>query len=264
MFKRVQLPYDKTFLFESVKINYYIFGKGKKVVFLHGSLTNSSGYQPFIHQLARHYQLYILDLPGFGASDTVPNRMHNGELFFHVFSAFIKKFKLENVPYIGLSYGATVVAASVVKNNLQNRLVLIAPPGKTSEDILGKVSMNLPLFIKRFLTSTHWGRKNLVLPIIRANTESKTKNNNQKFLQDLSHTDSKAIADPNYKHEIQVVFETNLCKMKNRMLVLYGEYDRFKTHQPEGIKSFTVVKNSGHNICEEAPEETVKLLRSFL
>lgn len=48
-----------------------VLGEGEPLVLLHGWGVNSVVWEPVIEQLSRHFYLHIIDLPGFGQSQTI-------------------------------------------------------------------------------------------------------------------------------------------------------------------------------------------------
>ncbi len=82
--KRTILPREREYEFSGAKLNYRVTGSGKPVILLHGSMV-ADPWGGFEKLLARHYQVYLPELPGFGASETVPGRVHDTQLFGEAF-----------------------------------------------------------------------------------------------------------------------------------------------------------------------------------
>jgi len=57
-----------------------IIGKGRPFILLHGWGWNSSIWQPLIPQLAENFQLFLLDLPGFGKSPLITSNYQIEEI----------------------------------------------------------------------------------------------------------------------------------------------------------------------------------------
>lgn len=49
-----------------------VIGQGENLVLLHGWGVNSAVWEPVIEQLSQHFRLFIVDLPGFGLSQSLP------------------------------------------------------------------------------------------------------------------------------------------------------------------------------------------------
>lgn len=56
-----------------LSISVDVIGHGQPLVFLHGWGWNSEIWQPLIPQLVKNYQVFLIDLPGFGKSPLLTN-----------------------------------------------------------------------------------------------------------------------------------------------------------------------------------------------
>ncbi len=54
-----------------IKIHKEVYGQGKPIVLIHGWAMHSGIWRTFARQLAQHYQVTCLDIPGHGFSDTI-------------------------------------------------------------------------------------------------------------------------------------------------------------------------------------------------
>jgi pimeloyl-ACP methyl ester carboxylesterase len=263
MFKRQQLPYNKTFGYEGAKINYEVMGKGKPVIMIHGSFTNTSNYKKTIHLLSKYYSVYSLDFPGFGASDIIQGRRHDIRLFTDVLTHFLHKHKLTNAPIIALSLGVVIAAKAALKRGTRGKLIMVGAPGKTDTGLMTQISGRLPIVIKRLLLNTQWGRKNVLIPTASASTGKTNPEEDKELLRHLAHTDSKSIADIDYLGEFNS-YNDFMPEIKNEMVFMYGADDKFKEVKIPFIKDFIEIPASGHNIFVDAPEESVRVLRRIL
>lgn len=261
---RNKLPYDKTIDFLGAKLNYQVFGKGKPLIFIHGLVANSSPYIKGIKLIAQYYTVYNLDLPGYGGSDVIPGRLHNTDLFAEAVTTFLKKLELEQVPIIAFSTSSVAVAKAALKGIAKGKLIFVSVPGKVS-GLQFEITNRLPLFFKRFLISTSWGKKNLLLPILRENTgKNHEKNTDEEFLQDIASTDPKAIVDIDVKKEFDRDMPAILPKLKNKVIFIYGDGDKNIEGTKDFIKKYITIKNSDHNVFVHQPEEVVKILKKYI
>ncbi len=93
---------------KGIKLNYAIAGKGIPLVFIHGWTNNWMGWIPLAKILKNNYKLYLLDLPGFGDSDTLPH--YSAEIVADYVAGFVKKLKIKPEAVIGLSMGTFVTS----------------------------------------------------------------------------------------------------------------------------------------------------------
>lgn len=97
------------------------------LLILHGWGQSSTHWIKFISLLPKNYRYLIIDLPGFGNTQHLPNNPGIKEYSNFILS-FIHKLKLENVTLLGHSFGgqiATHLTATHPKNIKQ--LILLSP-----------------------------------------------------------------------------------------------------------------------------------------
>lgn len=83
-----------------------IYGEGQPIVLIHGWAMHSGVWRKFAQQLALHYQVICLDLPGHGASEAVePYCLDN------VCQVLVKEMPESPVCILGWSLGATIALA---------------------------------------------------------------------------------------------------------------------------------------------------------
>jgi pimeloyl-ACP methyl ester carboxylesterase len=262
--KRDQIPYSNTIPFLNQKLNYWMYGKGQPVIFLHGGVTSSSTYIPFLKKLGAFYKVYALDMPGYGASDTIPNRLHNTDLFAEALCTFVNTLHLENIPIISFSTTTVAHAKAYIKGCIKGKMIFVGVPGKLTGWQIEYFN-NAPLWLKRFVLSTKWGKLNLLLPILTTNTGLATeKINTDIFLEAINHTDPKGIADLDVKKEFEEEMPILIKQIKVPMTFIYGEYDVGQKTTSSFIKRYIIIKNSDHNVFSIRPNETIEVLKKIL
>jgi pimeloyl-[acyl-carrier protein] methyl ester esterase len=89
-----------------IKIHKEVYGQGKSIVLIHGWAMHTGIWRKFAQQLAQHYQVTCLDLPGHGLSETVePYTLEN------ISNALIEEVPESPFCLLGWSFGATVALA---------------------------------------------------------------------------------------------------------------------------------------------------------
>ncbi len=86
------------------KIHQETYGSGKPIVLVHGWAMHSGIWRGFAKQLAQHYQVTCIDLPGHGQSES----LHPFELD-QISEALAHNVSEEPAVWLGWSLGATVV-----------------------------------------------------------------------------------------------------------------------------------------------------------
>lgn len=262
--KRKQLQPEHTCAFLNHKLGFSILGKGKPVVLVHGSV-NHDGWNGFDRLLAKKYQVFRLDLPGFGSSDTINGKVHNISLFSQAVNQFIISQKLTKAPIIALSLGTLVVLKAARDFNLNNKLVLVGLPINIS-CISFSIVDKLPLWFKRAIINTLPGRKYLVLPILGAAIgieKSQAKTFEKKMIVAIQSTDAKAIVDPDYQQQINQAIAM-LKQVKNKVVLVYGQNDPLQKGLNRQKNKPIIIAHLGHNIFVDNPQESLKTLLPLL
>lgn len=145
-------------------INYY-FSEGKDqaaktAVFLHGWRADGKIWIPIIRSLSESgdYQIYSLDLPGFGKSQTPKGPWTVGD-YAQAVREFINQLDLKDICIVAHSFGGRIAIKLAAENpNLLQKLVLVDSSGirvepslKTFKKIIAKLLK--PLFSFSFLHS---------------------------------------------------------------------------------------------------------------
>lgn len=114
----------KIFTFRGIKINYYLEGQGKPILFLHGGGVSTRSYLSIIKTLSHHYQILAPDLPCFGLSD-VPPAIWNLENYGQAIKALVDKCNLKNITVIGHSFGGGVALHTASQTTRISQLILV-------------------------------------------------------------------------------------------------------------------------------------------
>ncbi len=259
---RKQLPYQQTYQFMGKTMSYQVLGEGQPVILLHGSMT-SVPWNGFETKLAREFKVYIPDLPGFGASDAIEGELHNTDLFAQALREFIKQQNLKDAPIISLSLGTVVSAKAAVSDHTQGKFIFVGAPSQVT-GLNAKLLQSIPVSIRRILVGTYWGKDKLLIPTLDNNIGNKTKKDNSKFIADLETSDVRAIADINYLKEINQEFPRVIKQLKNKIIYVYGDRDFQKNHVAYLTDKIIEIKNSGHDVFEDQPEELIKVIKKTI
>ncbi len=114
---------------DDLKVAYQVKGSGTPVVLLHGWGGEANSFKPVFDRLSNTYQVYVLDLPGFGLSEIPPKAWDAGD-YSNLLSSFFKKHGINKAHLIGHSYGgriSIVIAASEPEK--VDKLILVDSAG---------------------------------------------------------------------------------------------------------------------------------------
>lgn len=108
--------------------SYQKTGKGKVVVFLPGWGDSSASFNGLAGLLRDKYQIYVLDLPGFGGTQAPP-RAWGLEEYADFLEAWLKKLELKPFALAGHSYGGAVAITAAGRKKIAEKLILLASAG---------------------------------------------------------------------------------------------------------------------------------------
>lgn len=186
-----------------MRLHYREFGDRKlpTILFLHGLRGSSKTAARFAKHL-KGYRVILLDLPGYGKSDSLPveHTLHN---LASAVAEFIESIKIDQVILIGHSFGGTL--AYVIGAHFPDhiRQLVLITPALTPGGIFLRIAklyydlyVRLPLRMQRFLLTNYqliWLASDLML----TTGDQKIK---QRYLKD-AHDNSRTI-DPRTISEI--------------------------------------------------------------
>jgi pimeloyl-ACP methyl ester carboxylesterase len=101
-------------------IRYLKTGNGDPLILLHTIRTQLDYFEEVIPQLAKHFTVYAIDLPGHGYSSIDTTASYDEPYFRSAVMAFIEQLDLKDVTLVGESIGG--VLALTVASQLPNRI----------------------------------------------------------------------------------------------------------------------------------------------
>jgi pimeloyl-ACP methyl ester carboxylesterase len=109
-----------------VRSNPFDFSK-RTVILIHGIGVSSAYFVPLTEALAPHYNVFSLDLPGYGKTIKPPHPLNLSELAL-ITAEFIKAHKLNHVILVGHSMGCQIVTNTlkIIPNKI-DKLILLGP-----------------------------------------------------------------------------------------------------------------------------------------
>ena len=114
---------------ENLKISYQVEGTGPPVVLLHGWGGEANSFKPIFDYLSRFYQVYALDLPGFGLSE-FPLTAWDASDYARFLLAFFHKLDINKAHLIGHSYGGRISIVMATEAPMKvDKLVLVDSAG---------------------------------------------------------------------------------------------------------------------------------------
>lgn len=271
----------KKYLVGDNVLNVAEIGSGETLLFIHGWSNDWHGWTLLANKLSKHYHVCMIDLPGFGQSESL-NAEHNLQNINSIINNFVKKNKLKPKAVVGASMG-TIVAASLLETypkisdtiielgaifykNLEHpnassfldQMLRFAKKGKTRKQLLGKIikSKYTGELIEKYLNAYKFDQDKL----------NKYGLPGRKLLTVDAYIEI-GLSGSSYD------LAKFIAKAKHKALFIYGEAE--KNVNPFNIKSFfkelnrpnlniEIIPECGHNPAYEKPAETASLIRKFL
>lgn len=278
------LPYETTSIKELagkeskfLKVNghtvhYTKQGEGKPLILLHGFAGSNYTWRHLIPFLTDHYTVYAYDLLAFGLSDKPPDGNYDMASYADFLISFMDALKLPSADLVGHSMGGVIIGyAALVAPSRIDKMVLIEPGfyADTAPSFLQYMFFPLNRIMarqfytrsmrKRFLLASFHDKSMLTDEVIDAYMiPTRTPN----ALDAMAHMMT-SVAIKKY--------EGVSTKITRPTLLVWGERD--KGVPPEDAKrlnreiqgsKLATVKECGHYVQEEKPQELAKILRDYL
>ena len=113
----------------NIKIAYQVEGTGPPIVLLHGWGAEANTFNHVFDWLLRSHQVYALDLPGFGLSETPPTAWDASD-YAKLLSDFFDKLNINKPHLIGHSYGGRIsIVIAAEEPEKIDKLILVNSAG---------------------------------------------------------------------------------------------------------------------------------------
>ena len=243
---------------DSLLTQYERMGKGKAVLVLHGWGDSSAGWQTFSKALADSFEVILVDLPGFGGTQSPNGTWGLGDYATFV-GTFLKKIRVQPYAIIGHSNGGSISIRGLAKKAFStDKLVLLDSAGIRTEYVGRKKAIRLVTKTGKLLTKP--------LP-------SSVRKKIRKRVYDTVGSDMLVVErlQETFKLVVTDDVQQDAATLKLPTLLIYGEddlstpvqYGRMFHHLIAGSK-LEVVPGAGHFAHLDKPEEVMKQIKEFL
>lgn len=254
---------EKNMILNNLLVHYYAWKNPQSgscaLLFLHGWRSEGAAWFPIIPALLQKIScdVYILDLPGFGKSQTPPPSF-SLDSYREIIEAFVAKLRLTNITVIGHSFGGRIAIklasdyrglTSIVKMMLVNSAgVLIKDARLEMKKLIAKIAK--PFFRIPFFSQL----RAPLYRIIGSDDYLATPELREVFVK-IVNEDLRPI----------------LPAIRAKTLIVWGENDEITPRAAGEIMQqeipnaeFTVLKNAGHFSFLDQKEKFVKILSDFI
>lgn len=270
----------KKYKVKDIYINVAEIGEGKPLIFIHGWASSWQGWGLLAKELAPHYKIYMLDLPGFGDSDQLPR--YSLDIISEYVSTFIDSYVPKPKAIIGASAGTFLAVHLAGINSYDNSTAVILIGTILNR---GKLK-NITEIYSKVLKATSSSK------LVYKTAELIIKHPySTYFLEKYIHAYkfNKEIIDvynmpgrkkANGKSVIQLgasvmgyLMDEKLRTINKNTLLIFGSYDRYTSVKKTNdlLKSaknprlsVKLVPKSGHSPAYEQPRETARLVQEYL
>jgi len=276
-----------TFDYRGRKIGYWRYGRPEKpvIVALHGFRGTHHGLLDIIKYLGDDFEIFVPDLPGFGASQTLPNgEKHNADnyaKFAAEFAHFVsKETGQEKVIAFGHSFG-TLIAARLVCNQpkLFSKLILAAPISKAAKThasasvgrIFFDIGRVLPGALGERWLAAKFATMAMSITMVKSHDKVLRKSIHAKHLAHFSDFATRQILleafESSYRDDIlslakQIKIPTLIISGKLDSIAPYKEAIQLAEKIPDA--ELDTIENVGHIMHHETPHEVTRLIKNFV
>ncbi len=230
----------------------------KHIVILHGWGDSAKGWRALRGELAKDYNVTVVDLPGFGGTDS-PHTAWGLTEYAAFVGSFIKKLELKPDVIIGHSNGGAIAVRGLAEGSLSaERLILLASAGIRSElqgrrrvlrmvTKVGKaITFLLPATIKKSL------RRRLYATI----------GSDLLVSEHMQETFKRIVTDDIQADAAQLTLPTLLVYGQDDMAapVHYGRI----LHSLIAGSNLETISQAGHFVHLDKPEQVQAMIRKFL
>ena len=234
-------------------------GKGKTILLLHGWGDSAATYKGLVRSLENNYQLLLLNLPGFGGSQTPKEVWDLGDYSKFV-SSWLKKIEEKNIfAIIGHSNGGAVAVYGLAAGELKaEKLILLASAGiRNQKSKTGRIRMTV---VKAGKVAT------LPLP-----TGLKTKLKTKVYTASGSEALLYPELEETFKKIVSHDIRSYAAKLSVPTLLVYGAEDsatppNYGEKLDKQIKDseLRIINGAGHFVHHDAGAQTEELVKEFL
>lgn len=233
------------------KVNFIFGGTGEPVILIRGWPRNCREDDKILIELSKHFQIFGLNLPGFGYSERLDKLTI--ESYINFIDTFSKRLKISSFKLIGFSYGGmlSLKYASAYPKNVK-KLIVVAPPFYTKLLPFRVKTVKLISLFKKFKPVQNFisgvvNNDRLSTLFYKTITKYDNQNAEQKIDFEYTMEDLRKMNITDCTDIVESVMNLDLrddCrKIEAQTLILIGKKDRM-INERSGEMLYKIIKNS--------------------
>jgi pimeloyl-ACP methyl ester carboxylesterase len=261
----IQMPYAKI---NDIQMYYELHGTGETIVLLNGILANTSSWMNQVLSFAKQFQILLLDFRGQGKSEKplmkYPVALHAEDL-----RALLQELKIPNAHIAGISFGGEVALIFALKYPEMVKSLIVSCA-------VSHVDPALKAIVERWLVAARLRSGKYLFQTIYPDIFSdEFIEKNWDFISGTAPIYDTAVDIDAFiellKGFMQLNITSELYRIKKPTLIIAAENDKIKPPKYSKIihneipgSRFVVIKNSGHTVIWERPEEFNSIVLKFI
>lgn len=243
------------------------------LILIHGFLSSTFSYRRLIPLLTKDYHVLSVDLPPFGKSGKSIKYRYSYKNMAASVIELAKLLEIKNFSLIGHSMGGQIALNMAhLRPELVKKIILLGSSGYLERSKKSLIRLSylpfFPFFAKRYLAKSGV-LKNLQLVVHdqRLIDEEMYQGYMEPFLDDRIFKGLTRLL----QHREGDLPSSSLQKIATPCLLIWGEHDKVvplhigkRLHQDLPHSQLVVLKDTGHLIPEERPEEVYSHIQRFL
>lgn len=263
---------DKFIKVDGHTIHYIKQGKGKPLILVHGFAGSTYTWRNLMPLLADQYTIYALDVLGFGLSDKPPDGNYDMESQGNLLISFMDALNLPSATLIGHSMGGVIIAyAALAAPSKVDALVMIEAGFYSGGAPAFLKYIFFPLdrimtrqfytksFRKKFLLGSYYNKSLVTDEVVEAYMiPTRTPNALDAMEQMMS-----SVGPQKYEGIAENISRPTLIVWGGKVAGVKSE-DAKRLNREIQRSQLVSIKECGHYVQEEKPQELAKAIRDFL
>jgi pimeloyl-ACP methyl ester carboxylesterase len=264
----------ETLVVAGLKTHLVRAGTGEPVILLHGLGASSYSWRFAVAELARHYEVFAPDLPGFGRTDKPRDFDYSIAGLHRWVLALMDQLGIEKARFAGNSMGGVIALwMAMDAGHRVERMALLGTPAYPEN----RPKMLWPLGWPVIGRAYEWALGETALRyIVRTTFVDQSKITEEliaEYLAPLKTAEGRRAVAEFIRRALPPDFKARIASyrtLKHRTLVLAGDSDRMVDHRGAERLSrdlprarFVYLERCGHAPQEDAPDRVIPMLRDF-